>query len=157
MRGLLATLRDSDGTAPLAPQPTLADLPALIDSSRNSGAQISFSAEGDAPAESVLSATGLTIYRVVQESLANAMRHAPGAAIDVTVTLGDDTITVDVVNGPAPQEAPPAPGSGLGLAGLRERVTALGGSVSAGPTPAAAGEGSVSAGTGFAVSVELPR
>ena len=157
MRGLLATLRDSDGTAPLAPQPTLADLPALIDSSRNSGAQISFSAEGDAPAESVLSATGLTVYRVVQESLANAMRHAPGAAIDVTVTLGDDTITVNVVNGPAPQEAPPAPGSGLGLAGLRERVTALGGSVSAGPTPAAAGEGSGSAGTGFAVSVELPR
>ncbi|GAA2833458.1 signal transduction histidine kinase [Leucobacter komagatae] len=157
MRGLLATLRDSDGTAPLAPQPTLADLPALIQSSRNSGAEINYRTAGDAPAESVLSATGLTVYRVVQESLANAMRHAPGAAIDVTVTLGDDTITVGVVNGPAPQEAPPAPGSGLGLAGLRERVTALGGSVTAGPTPAAAGEGSGSAGAGFAVSVELPR
>lgn len=151
MRGLLATLRDSDGTAPLAPQPTLSDLPTLIEGSRNSGAEISFSENGGATTEPVLSATGLTVYRVVQESLANAMRHAPGSAIDVTVTLGDDEITVDVVNGPAPADAPPAPGSGLGLAGLRERVTALGGSVTAGPT---AGDAS---GQGFAVHATLPR
>ena len=151
MRGLLATLRDSDGTAPLAPQPTLSDLPALIEGSRISGAEITFTQSGGVTTEPVLSATGLTVYRVVQESLANAMRHAPGAAIDVTVTLGDDEITVAVENSHAPVEAPPAPGSGLGLAGLRERVAALGGTVTAGPT------GETGAGEGFAVHATLPR
>jgi len=166
MRGLLTVLRGS-GDAPLVPQPDLLDIAALVDSTRHSGAHITF--ETDPPqlaagrtetststtagtdAPDVPPAVGLTAYRTVQEALSNAVRHSPGAAIEVRVMLMDDQIVLDVTNG-NPAEAAPgtplpvAPGAGLGLAGIRERVGALGGSVEAGPRPD----------SGFSVRAQLP-
>ncbi|GAA1322495.1 sensor histidine kinase [Leucobacter albus] len=147
MRGLLATLRDSDGTAPLAPQPTLADLPALIESSRQSGATITYQATGfdTAPSPAVPASTALTAYRVAQEALSNAIRHAPGSAIDVAAQLSGSAVTISVRNGAASAPAGPSAGSGMGLAGLGERVAALGGTFEAGAD-----------GDGFAVRATLP-
>lgn len=162
MRGLLTVLRGS-GDAPLVPQPDLLDIAALVDSTRLSGAHITFQTEpsqlaegrtetaSDSAVQDVPPSVGLTAYRTVQEALSNAVRHSPGAAIDVRVMLMDDRIALDVTNG-NPAEAAPgrplpvAPGAGLGLAGIRERVGALGGSVEAGPRP----DG------GFSVRAQLP-
>lgn len=149
MRGLLATLRQADGAPPLAPQPTLAEIPALITASRQSGARIEYrDATSGTAGSAVPASTGLTAYRIVQEALSNAMRHAPGSEIDVTVRVSDREIDIAVENGPADPGSPaePAPGSGLGLAGLRERAGALGGTVHAGPSEAG----------GFSVRATLP-
>ena len=147
MRGLLATLRDREGgDAPLGPQPTLNDLPALISATRQSGAKIRCD-ESEltlaAGANRVPPAASLTAYRVVQESLSNAIRHAPGATIDVSVRAAHAELLISVTNSAA--AAAGAPGSGLGLTGLRERVTALGGTFEAGETAA-----------GFSVTAVLP-
>ncbi|MEX3509357.1 sensor histidine kinase [Kocuria carniphila] len=152
MRGLLTILRGS-ADAQLVPQPTLADVPALIESTRQSGARIEFDVRSgrDSLDTDVPAATALTAYRVLQEALSNAVRHSPGSAITVGMDVSDRGIVMDVVNGPADDAAsgsavPAAPGAGLGLAGIRERVEALGGSVHAGPTD----DG------GFRVRAELP-
>ena len=154
MRGLLSLLR-TDSDAPLAPQPELTDLDALIESTRHSGARIDFStldAQGeaaslDAVAASVPAATGLTAYRIVQESLSNAVRHSPGADVQVTLQQEADALSIRVENGAASEAlaAAPSPGSGMGLVGLRGRAAALGGRVDAGPTE-----------TGFLLEARLP-
>ncbi|WP_162903863.1 sensor histidine kinase [Leucobacter sp. wl10] len=153
MRGLLGVLRSPDRRAELAPQPGLADIPALIEATRRSGALIVFRSEVDgaeAPsnAGSVPAATALTVYRIVQEALSNAVRHSPGAEIEVAVTVTGDRVAVDVVNGPPVGSDPPqaAPGAGLGLSGVRERTAALGGAVDAGRTESG----------GFRVHARLP-
>ena len=143
MRSLLALLRSGSDAqqAQLAPQPTAADVPQLVASTRQSGASVSLSMTRDGEAHagegSVLPAsTSLTVYRIVQEALSNAVRHSPGSDIDVRVVETDREVIVEVRNG-APdlsQPLPEAPGAGLGLAGVRERASALGGSVEAGPT-----------------------
>lgn len=147
MRSLLTLLRasDEDREMQLAPQPGAQDLPALIAATLQSGASISLAMtrHGEtldlsttAPTSSLPAATGLTVYRMVQEALSNAMRHAPGSDIDVRVDETETEVTVEVRNS-APSDThgqPAAPGAGLGLAGVRERVAALGGSVTAGPS-----------------------
>jgi signal transduction histidine kinase len=87
-------------------------------------------------------------YRIVQEALSNAGRHAPGAAVTVIVGRAQETVRLRVVNGPGPGRAagPNGQHPGHGLAGMRERVTLLGGALSAGAT----------ADGGFAVSASLP-
>lgn len=152
MRSLLAILRapDEGRDAPLAPQPSLADIPALVEATRRSGAEVTLTqtptdapfttnapATTSTPATtntSVPSSTALSAYRIVQEALSNAVRHSPGAPVDVTVTRGADALTLTIDNGPADEghRHPAAPGAGLGLTGVRERVDALGGSVEAG-------------------------
>ncbi|MGO3136260.1 MAG: sensor histidine kinase [Agrococcus casei] len=154
MRGLLSLLR-TDSDAPLAPQPELADLEALIESTRQSGARIDFTAldsQGEpaqlaAVAASVPSATGLTAYRIVQESLSNAVRHSPGADVHVSVRRETDALSIRVENGLASEAlaASPSPGSGMGLVGLRGRAAAFGGQVTAGPTA-----------TGYLLTARLP-
>ena len=77
-------------------------------------------------------------YRVVQEALTNALKHAPGAPVDITIRGRDGELQVDVVNAP-PQRGSSGlsqSGGGFGLAGMRERVAACGGSLTSGPTPA---------------------
>ncbi|UOR00795.1 sensor domain-containing protein [Leucobacter allii] len=148
MRGLLALLRSpGEASAALAPQPTLDELPALIEATRRSGARIaSRIAVGG---RAVPTATALTAYRVVQEALSNAVRHAPGAEIRVTVDATGAGLAVEIVNGPvgdASGEQPPAPGAGLGLSGVAERVSAVGGTVETGATAEA----------GFRVRALLP-
>jgi len=154
MRRLLGVLRD-DQPAALAPQPRLADVPALVDAARQAGVPVKLSVP-DA-LDQVPAAVGLCVYRIVQESLSNASQHAPGTAVIVSVNLGAAKIALRVANGPAgasrangAADAVDPAGSGRrpghGLAGMRERVALLGGSMSAGPTP----DG------GFAVSAVLP-
>ena len=142
MRYLLAVLR-SDDAAPTAPVPTSTDIPDLVETARASGATITDSIETDAPPT-----VGPTAYRIVQEALSNALRHAPGAEIEVTAGFTDarTALRVEVVNSAPAGDALPAPGSGLGLAGIRERVSALGGTVQAGPTAVG----------GFRLSAVLP-
>jgi signal transduction histidine kinase len=145
MRRLLSTLR-SDQPAPHAPQPGLEDLPGLIGRARQAGMTVELSAP---PAlDQVPPSADLCAYRIIQEALSNAGRHAAGAPVAVCVGYGADTVTLQVTNGPgipAGQRAG-GHGPGHGLAGMRERVELLGGSLSAGPAP----------GGGFAVSAVLP-
>lgn len=154
MRGLLTLLRTGEG-AELAPQPEFADVTSLIESSRQSGATIELSVDGEAANDASLSpvvsalpsATGLTAYRAVQEGLSNALRHSPGAAIKVELELEEDELSIRVVNGPASDaQNAQAVGSGLGLPGIRSRVEALGGTVRAGSVD----------GGGYELSVRLP-
>ncbi len=162
MRSLLALLRsaEEDRGAPLVPQPTLADIPALLEATRQSGARIGLrwmprdehgDPTWDAEGIPVPAATGLTAYRIVQEALSNAVRHAPGSEVGVGVDVSGSEIRIDVVNGP-PQDSggrSTAAGAGLGLRGLRERVGTLGGTFDASPTAEDTGEG-------FRVSAVLP-
>ncbi len=146
MRRLLGVLRH-DQPAALAPQPQLADLPALIDAARQAGVSVELSAL-PAPGP-VPSGVGICAYRIVQESLSNASQHAPGAAVTVSVGHDAGAVLLRVANGPGDAAAGPAgseQGPGHGLTGMRERVALLGGSLSAGPAP----------GGGFVVSAVLP-
>src|SRR5215467_1658899 len=145
MRRLLGVLR-YDQPAALAPQPQLADLPALVDAARQAGAPVEFSAStalGRVPA-----GVGVCAYRIVQESLSNASQHAPGAAVTVSVGHESSAVLLRVANGPGGPAGPSGNqhGPGHGLTGMRERVAMLGGSLSAGPSP----DG------GFVVSAVLP-
>jgi signal transduction histidine kinase len=130
MRGLLGILRGHD-TAPTAPVPGLADVTELVESTRASGAVITYVGT-DAV---VPDAVGLTAFRVVQEALSNALRHAPGASIAVTLTEDGHDLRVRVTNTAPARTEEPTPGARLGLAGIRERVAALGGTAASGPTP----------------------
>ena len=130
MRGLLGILRGHD-TAPTAPMPGLPDVAGLIESTRASGAKITYTGtDTDVP-----EAVGLTAFRVVQEALSNALRHAPGSAVTVTITHDRQDLRVRVTNTPPARSEDPTPGARLGLAGIRERAAALSGTVTAGPTP----------------------
>lgn len=128
------------------PQPTLATLDALVAESRLAGMKVAvdngITDPGDVPA-----ATGRTVYRIVQECLTNARKHAPGTEVSLTVTGGPGQgLTVEVEN-PAPTEPfERVPGSGQGLIGLTERATLAGGGLEHGPTT----DG------GFAVRARLP-
>jgi signal transduction histidine kinase len=157
MRGLLGVLRGTDpGARPeLGPQPRLADLPELIEGARRAGATVRFSMDGAGalPHEAlpiddiaVPDGVGLCAYRIVQESLSNAGRHAPGAAISVTVEAKQGSVRITVINESSAAGQPGDNGTGHGLAGMRERVALLGGSLQAGPE----------AGGGFAVRAVLP-
>jgi signal transduction histidine kinase len=130
MRGLLGILRGQD-TAPTAPLPGLGDVAGLVESTRASGAEITFTGtDAEVP-----DAVGLTAFRLVQEALSNALRHAPGSAVTVTVTDEGYNLRVRVTNTAPERSDEPTPGARLGLAGIRERAHALGGTVTAGHTP----------------------
>jgi signal transduction histidine kinase len=145
MRRLLGVLRQ-DQEPERAPQPQLTDLPTLIETARLAGVTVQLSAP--APLDQVPSGVALCAYRIVQESLSNASRHAPGAAVDVSVDHDVGTVLLRVANGPADPLAtrPAEGGTGHGLTGMRERVALLGGTLLAGPAP----DG------GFVVSAVLP-
>ena len=145
MRRLLGVLRQEQ-QAGLAPQPQLSDLPDLVESARLAGVPVELSAP--IALDGVPAAVGVCAYRIVQESLSNAGQHAPGAAVTVSVDHDARSVTLRVANGPGDHAGSPAPGlrSGHGLAGMRERVALLGGSLTAGP----AADG------GFVVAAVLP-
>jgi signal transduction histidine kinase len=145
MRRLLGVLR-YDQPAPLAPQPRLADLPALVDAARRAGVSVELSVPS--ALDQVPSGVGVCAYRIVQESLSNASQHSPGAAVTVSVDHDAGAVLLRVANGPGGPADLSAndTGPGHGLTGMRERVSLLGGSLSAGPAP----DG------GFVVSAVLP-
>jgi len=145
MRRLLGVLR-YDQPAGLAPQPQLADLPALVEAARRAGVSVELSVS---PALDQLPAgIALCAYRIVQESLSNASQHAPGTPIIVSVGHDAAAVVLRVANGPGEPADPPGSEhrAGHGLTGMREPVALLGGSLSAGPAP----DG------GFVVSAVLP-
>ena len=113
------------------PQPTLADLPAMIGESARAGMPVVLRSEVDG---AVPDTVGRTVYRVVQESMTNVRKHADGASVEIDVR-GDQAkgLTVAVVNTAAAPTG--APGSGQGLLGLAERVALAGGRITHGPTP----------------------
>ncbi|WP_179079366.1 sensor histidine kinase [Streptomyces rectiverticillatus] len=142
----LADLRDilgvlhaahTPGMSPRTPQPTLRDLPELIDSARTAGQiRVDLTMPDGADRATLPDTLQRAVYRVVQESLTNALKHAPGAPVAVTLGLTGRHATVEVVNEP-PHRAAHAevPGSGSGLVGLAERVRLLGGTFTAGQEP----------------------
>ncbi|MFC7929856.1 sensor histidine kinase [Streptomyces cinereoruber] len=136
LREIIGVLRapDEDGEGN-RPQPTLATLPALVEESREAGAEVVLDTTVDDPA-AVPAATGRTVYRIAQEGLTNARKHAPGAPVTVTVRgRPGEGLTVEVRN-PAPAgPVPHVPGSGQGLIGLTERAALAGGRLAHGPAP----------------------
>jgi signal transduction histidine kinase len=142
LRRLLGVLRARSEPNRLAPQPGLAALPDLVAESRRAGQQIDLDQSGDP----VALPTGLDLaaYRIVQEALTNARKHAPGAPTEVSLRWRADALDIEVLN---PETAAPTHvnGTGHGLIGMRERATLYGGRVDAGRTAA-----------GFRVHAVLP-
>jgi signal transduction histidine kinase len=148
LRGVIGVLRE-DGRETLTepPQPTISDLAALVEESRAAGMRITARIElGDA---SPTAAIGRTAYRIAQEGLTNARKHAPGAAVTLTVQAPDGDLRVEVrsLAAVAVASASPLPGAGTGLIGLAERVTLAGGELESGVDPAGA----------FVLRARLPR
>lgn len=135
LRRIVGIVRQGQSAA-LAPLPSLDLLPDLVEEVRRTGAVVALETSGDAT--TVPRAVAMSAYRVAQEGLTNALRHAPGAAVVVRVEVDPGEVRVSVENEAADPraEAPvgdPAHG-GHGLAGLRERVSVLGGDLVASPT-----------------------
>ncbi|GAA1432784.1 histidine kinase [Microlunatus lacustris] len=157
LRGVLGVLRDpapspgGDRAVPARPQPTLADLPSLVQETREAGTPVQL-ADLPAPPGAVPDAVGRTAYRVVQEALTNARKHAPGCPVDLRLTgRPGGRLEIAVTNplhrtpvaaaraaGPgagSPHPAPvDVPESGLGLVGLAERLGLVGGGLEHGAT-----------------------
>jgi signal transduction histidine kinase len=144
LRAIVGVLREGDEAGTEPPQPTLADVPALVDESRAAGMRIDLDRAG--PLDTVPDVTGRAAYRIVQEGLTNARKHAPGATVRVRVAVREgDELEVVVANRapvavPFPAAAEPdeplLPGAGSGLIGLRERVELAGGRLEHGPDAA---------------------
>ena len=135
--GVLRTGVDRSDETPERPQPTLADLPDLVDQSRRAGMRVRLDWQTDALA-AVPAGVGRSAYRIVQEGLTNARKHAPDGEVAVTVraTPGDG-VTVEIRN-PCPMGTgggTAIPGAGIGLIGLTERAALAGGRLEHGPTP----------------------
>jgi signal transduction histidine kinase len=129
LRQVITVLREDDATPDGAPQPTLADLPALVEESRAAGTSVRLSATvAEVPA-----VIGRTAYRVVQEGLTNARRHAPGRPVEVVVEgRPGGELVVEVSNPLTPTVD--STGAGTGLIGLTERVHLAGGRLDHGRT-----------------------
>jgi signal transduction histidine kinase len=123
-----------DGDAPMEPQPGGLDLVALVERFRASGLPVRTTGLADTGLQELDANLQLTVYRIVQESLTNALRHAPGSpAVDVGVARSAERVEVVVTDQGATAPVDATPGSGRGLIGMRERVAAFGGSLEAGP------------------------
>lgn len=132
MRRLLGVLRTEDQIAELAPQQGLDDLPALADGLRRVGADITLSMDrGDEGALPVPPTVQIAAFRIVQEAMSNAVRHAPGAPIVVDVRVGTTAVQLRIHNGPA--QSTGEHGAGHGLRGMLERAALLDGTLDAGP------------------------
>ncbi|MGZ4400711.1 MAG: sensor histidine kinase [Gaiellaceae bacterium] len=142
MRRLVGMLR-SDTDEPLAPQPRLDDLPALVRQVREAGLPVELHVNGDR--RELPLGLELSAYRIVQEALTNTLKHAGDARAAVEIRYGADALELEIVDdgsGTPPPEAPP----GHGLIGMRERVALYGGRLEAGHSPSG----------GFAIQVVLP-
>jgi signal transduction histidine kinase len=139
LRSIVGILRQTDdgpagsgpgGPAGEVPVPGLADVDGLVRAARTSGTAVEERATGELPTLAPLA--DVTAYRTVQESLANARRHAPGSAVTLTTEAGPTRLVLEVEN-PLPAVAP-AGTPGYGLVGMRERAALVGGRLEAGPT-----------------------
>ena len=145
LRAILNVLRQADDGDPTQPAPGLAQLDALVAGACRSGLQTTLLVTGEQVP--LPAAADLAAYRIIQESLTNAIRHAGPAAATVTLHYGGGELRIEVADTGLGQPGGAAGGQpGHGLAGMGERATAVGGSVQAGPAP----------GGGFRVAARLP-
>lgn len=152
VRGMLGVLRSDGQLAEALPQPGLEQVEPLLREARAAGMDLSWDISGS-PADCG-PASAMVVVRVIQESLANATRHAPGAAVSVELTYTAEAVGVVVSNGrPTARGGEQGPASaasphgGAGIVGMRARVHALGGALTAEPQP----------GGGFVVRAEVPK
>jgi signal transduction histidine kinase len=143
LRRVLGVLRDS-GPAADRPQPGLDQLDDVFSQVRDAGLDVT--AAVGRPGHRLPPGVDLSAFRIVQESLSNALRHAPGSRVRVEIAHSAATLRIHIVNSPPPGPVRPAGGDGHGVLGMRERAAMLGGRLTAGPTP----DG------GYQVSAELP-
>ncbi|MFS7874737.1 sensor histidine kinase [Streptomyces asiaticus] len=132
LRDVLGVLRADPGR-PEPPQPSFDRVPDLVADARTSGLDVTLTTTVPGTPSDVV---GRTCYRIVQEGLTNAAKHAPGAHVHITLegTVGD-SLNVSVRNSPATTATAPPPASGFGLLGLTERVALAGGQLDHHPTP----------------------
>jgi signal transduction histidine kinase len=141
---LLGVLREGSEPTGLAPQPGLEALDALIVQARDTGLDLELQIEGDP--QPLSPGIELTAYRIIQEALTNARKHAPGASVRVTIAYRSDAVSLFVADdGPGPSRN--GDGTGNGIIGMRERTALYGGRLQTGPRR----EG------GFFVRASLPR
>jgi signal transduction histidine kinase len=133
LRAILDVLRQVDGDDPAVPTPDLRAIQALVDATNAAGTPTTLRTDG--PSVTLPPAVALAAYRIVQESLTNVVRHAGRAATTVAVRHADGHLLVEVGNETATTRAPSGEGAGTGLAGMRERAAALGGTLEAGARP----------------------
>ena len=126
VRMAVGMLRQPDDSLSTAPLPGVDGLPALVERFRSAGAKVTLSVDGDTGR--LHATTGLAVYRIVQEALTNAAKHAHGAPMAVRLTVDADTVRLAVDSA-----GEPGTGTGLGLLSMRERAESLGGSCRAGP------------------------
>jgi signal transduction histidine kinase len=143
MRAMIGLLKAESGDAETTAPARLADLSKLVESARASGLEVRVGSTVDEVP--LPTAVDLTAYRIAQEALTNAVKHAPGGRVDVDLRYLDGVLAVEVRNDVHHRHAPPADGSGTGLLNMRERADAVGGTLTAGPA-----EG------GWLVRAELP-
>jgi signal transduction histidine kinase len=144
LRATVGLLRQTDDQpASREPLPGLADLDRLVTSFRQSGLPVEVGC--DKEQHRLAPAVDLTAYRIVQEALTNAHKHAPGRPVHLTLDYGADALSITVANEAADTRVD-APGTGHGLIGMRERAATVGGTLTAGPEPHG----------GFLVRAELP-
>jgi signal transduction histidine kinase len=144
LRAILEVLRQADGGTAAMPEPDLRAIAALVEATSAAGTPTTLEpAGGPVPLPPPVA---LAAYRIVQESLTNVVRHAGRVTATVSLRHDGGYLQVDVVNDGGPAPAAVSEGSGAGLAGMRERAAALGGTLEAGPRP----------GGGFAVRARLP-
>ena len=124
LRAILGVLR-TDGEVPLDPAPGLADVDGLIERTRSGGSEINVLVEGEQP-ERVPDAVQLAAFRILQESLTNSRRHAPGTATSVAIDYRPDRLLLTIENASASGHNG---ANGTGIVGMRERAVALGGSL----------------------------
>ena len=145
LRAILNVLRQADDADPTQPAPGTAQLEALIAGARQAGLETTLAVTG-APVP-LPGTVDLAAYRIVQESLTNTIRHAGPATAAVSLSYHGDELRIDVTDtGLGPPADPAASSGGHGLAGMRERAAAVGGTVETGPGP----------GGGFRVAARLP-
>ncbi|TXK41709.1 sensor histidine kinase [Nonomuraea sp. C10] len=142
LRSLITILRDNPGDT--APQADLASLDTLIADARTAGLEVTLDEHGDRAA--VPAITAIAVHRVVQESLANTLKHAGASEAKVTIGYQPRSIIVEITDNGRSVPGGTDVTEGHGLAGMRERVSALGGALTAGPVP----------GGGFAVRADIP-
>jgi signal transduction histidine kinase len=142
MRRLLGVLRTEGTGGEIVPQPDAGRVAELVDRVRAAGTPCTLRMVGEFAA--VPAGVPLSAYRIVQEALSNAVRHAPGAAVGVDLRVGDGAVHAVVRNAPGGPARPGPPGHGL--LGMRERAAVLGGTLVTGPT----------ADGGFEVAAQLP-
>ncbi|MEW1773250.1 sensor histidine kinase [Streptomyces sp. NPDC086777] len=135
---------DGPGTGPHSPQPTLDRLDRLVENTRAAGLTVTTRINGER--RPMQSGVELSAYRIVQEALSNVLRHAPGATAHVEIEYIPYGLLLSVANSRPTRPAPPSPGAGHGLLGMRERAMMLGGTLTAGP----------SADGGYRIFAELP-